>query len=159
MTPTQNNNYLDCVTYQGKAVIDILRSGNTYIADYLKISYGRYQDEYKELSKLCNFNNCPIFCVPLELESKFADISGSRGGETNKYRLILRIPTNEFKVIEYYDFSDYLYFSKYSETEIDRINAFNNINHYVKVILNVADAEYPEIVIDRIDPNWIIKQD
>ena len=47
-------------TYQAPEVLDLLRGGKTYVADFSK---GKLRDNgsYKELSRILGISNCPVF--------------------------------------------------------------------------------------------------
>jgi hypothetical protein len=157
-TNKSNCDYIDLVTVQSDIVYNTLQSGNVYKADYNKIGYKQYVNQYKKLAEYLGLNSCPIFCIKPEDTKLFADVSGARGhNENNGTLLELRVPKSVINVIDYYDWSDYLFYSSgefddYLELEPDE--ALNNIDKYIR---KTIDMEYPQIIIDEIKPEWLIK--
>lgn len=155
----EDDDYIDLVTIQSDIVYNTLQSGNVYKADYNKIGYKQYVNQYKKLAEYLGLNSCPIFCIKPEDTKLFADVSGARGhNEDNGTLLELRVPKSVINVIDYYDWSDYLFYSSgefddYLELEPDE--ALNNIDKYVR---KTIDIEYPQIIIDEIKPEWLIKR-
>lgn len=144
-------------TLQDKAVINALKEGKTYYADYSKIRYSEYIKQWKMLAKFCGFSHCPIFCTPVEddsaIEATFADTKSKNGSY-----LELDVPDYECRLMDYYDFSTWLYYSSGQEYDdyfnFDADQALNNIDKYITL------GEYnstPQVCIEMIKPEWVIK--
>lgn len=138
-------------TIQNKSVLDILKSGKIYYADYNKIAYKNYKKQWHKLAEYCGFSHCPIFCSPLGNEEAIesSDVSG--------VKLILDVPDSECVLMDYYDFSSWLYYSSGQEYDdyfnFDEKQAFDNIDKYI--VLG-AYQSVPQVCIEKIDPRWVI---
>ena len=141
-------------TLQDKSVLDILKQGNIYYANYSKIRYKDYIEQWKQLSKLCGFSHCPIFCVPIDNDDA---INASNLSTSDGVYIELDVPNEYCRIMDYYDFSSYLYYSSGQEYD-DYFNwgkeeALNNIESYIKL------GEYndtPQVCIEMIKPEWVI---
>jgi len=141
-------------TLQDKSVLNILKQGNIYYADYSKIRYKDYIEQWKQLSRLCGFNHCPIFCTPIDNDEA---IGASGLSSADGVYIELNVPDEYCRVMDYYDFSSYLYYSSGQEYD-DYFNwgkeeALNNIESYIKL------GDYsgtPQVCIEMIKPEWVI---
>lgn len=143
-------------TIQDEKVLDKLNKGETYIADYKNIFDKDYVDLYKKLSSLYNFKNCPIFCVDEDSMHVIGSSGIIEGGD--KILLKLNVPISEVKYHDYYDWTDYLFFS------VDDDGTFENEEDQNNYVLELEDniknqkcdnTEDREFVIDRIEPSWL----
>ena len=142
-------------TLQNKDILDILNSGKIYYADYSKIHYKEYIEQWKMLANLCGFKHCPIFCVPIDNDEA---ISASQlVQDDHNIILELDVPDNECRLMDYYDFSTYLYYSSGQEYDdyfnFDADQALKNIDKYVTI------GEYnsmPQVCIEMIKPEWLV---
>lgn len=142
-------------TIQNKEVLNILKNGETYFADYNKIKYSSYKKQWKKLAELCKFSHCPIYCVP---ENNDYAIGASNIYEDEDNVLLeLNVPKKECKIMDYYDWSDYLLYSSGGDYDDyfhwAKTKALNNIDKYI--ILGKY-AGTPQIVIEKIEPKWLI---
>lgn len=145
----ESQKYIHVVTVQGIDVIDTLKAGKTYIADYNNIRFAEYKNQYKKLSELLGFKNCPIFCAPVGNQSSIEASNVDANKNTNK--LYLRVPESELRYTEYYDWSDYLYYTHNPEEAEDGLIEYLE-NHMLSSSTNL---DTPQIVLDRIEPEWI----
>lgn len=135
-------------TIQDKKVLDVLKSGNVYYADFDKIRYEGYKKQWKEVAEYLGFKECPIFCSP-ENDDTATTASGIEG-----VKITLDVPKNEYYVMDYYGFADWLYYS--DGQEYDSVfnwgadEALKNIDAYLD-----KDADVVQVVLNRIDPKWV----
>ena len=142
-------------TLQNKSVLDILKQGKIYYADYGKIRYKDYIPQWKRLSEYCGFSHCPIFCVPIDNDEA---IEASQLKQNNNDIIIeLNVPNNECVLMDYYDFSSYLYYSSGQEYDDyfgwGKKKALENIDKYIKLGEHNGT---PQICIEKIDPKWVL---
>lgn len=162
---TSNNTCVRLITHQSKDVINILKAGEVYKADYNKIGYRKYKKEYKKLAERLSLDSCPIFCLLETQVDKFRQdgVSGSFGhDEANNFPIIIDVPLNKIHTMDYYAWADYLY---YTNWETDTENSFksrtesrNNIDAYIQFDLPIDKLEWGQAVIDEIRPEWIVNQ-
>ena len=150
------------MTLQNIDVVKTLKAGEIYYADYSKIRYSNYKKQWKELSKYCGFSHCPIFC---SLDGDISPIESSGLSESgNDVILHLDVPDSNCRIMEYYQFSDYLYYS--SGMEYDDVFNFNkdealkNIDKYFKIYKpdEISSVENPQVCIEEIRPEWVIQE-
>ena len=114
---------------QNISVLDLLKQGKIYRADYNKIFDKDYLRQYKFLAHQAGFEDCPIFCAT-EKSKSIISSSGLHKSKSNVL-LTLNVPDDETYCTEYYTWTDYLYFS----TE--------DTNHsYVKELEDELEVEY-----------------
>ena len=136
------------ITIQNKSVLDTLKDNKIYYADFDKISFSNYKKQWKELAKYLGFNECPIFCSPIDNDE------ASTASNVNGVKITLDVPDEECHVMDYYGFADWLYYS--SGQEYDSYfnwgadKALKNIDKYLD-----KDAKIVQVVINRIDPKWV----
>ena len=138
------------ITIQSKKVLDILKSGKTYYANFDKIQYSNYKKQWKELAKYLGFKECPIFCSPIDddtaITSSFIEIEGSK--------ITLNVPDNECHIMDYYGFSDWLYYSSGQEYDDffdwNEDKALKNIDAYLDKNANIV-----QVILNRIEPEWV----
>lgn len=138
-------------TIQSSKVLDILNSGKTYYASYNNIFNKEYIEHYKNLASMLGFKECPIFAVPNKKDSAIESSNIYLGN--GNVMLILNIPTKDVHITDYYSWSDYLYYYKneYEDGDLDWI--INDLSSNKKL----SDTDYPQIVINRIEPSWVIE--
>lgn len=135
-------------TIQNKHVLDILKNNEIYYADFDKISFSNYKKQWKELAKYLGFNECPIFCSPID------DDTATTASFIKGVKITLNVPDEECHVMDYYGFSDWLYYSSgqeyddYFDWGADK--ALKNIDKYLD-----KTADIVQVIINRIDPKWV----
>ena len=142
------------VTIQWKGVLDILNQQGIYHASY-GYGYRQYIAQYQNLADYCNFSYCPIFCAP---EDDTTAIESSGIKEDNEHiKIYLEIPESRCIEMDYYEWSDYLYYS--SGEEYDSYFNFNeeealaNIDKYIKL----GQSHTSQICIQEIYQSDIIE--
>ena len=88
------------ITIQNKYVLDTLKNNKIYYADFDKISFSNYKKQWKELAKYLGFNECPIFCSPIDNDE------ASTASNVNGVKITLDVPDEECHVMDYYGFAD-----------------------------------------------------
>lgn len=142
------------VTIQHKNVIETLNKQGVYHASYSKLKYKHYVKQYKNLAEYCGFSYCPIFCTPITNTSA---IESSGIYEDDEYvKLYLEIPDSRCVELDYYEWSDYLYYSSGEEYD-DYFNfnadeALSNIDKYIIL----GQSKTPQICIQEIYKSDII---
>jgi len=63
------------------------------------------------------------------------------------------VPDDECFVTEYYDWTDYLYFTQFPE-ECDK-DTMEAIKESLSKNHNIEDCDTPQIILDRIEPKWV----
>lgn len=149
----ENSNNITLYTLQDRSVLDKLKNNEVYVADYRNIFATNYISQYKRLANLYNFENCPIFCATNESKGI---IDSSNLNKNNKVLLKLSVPRNMIKKHNYYDWTDYLYFDSldaWDESDISK-------DELEKLIQNQTadDADSTQVVIDRIEPEWLVEE-
>lgn len=136
------------VTIQHKSILETLNKQGVYHASYSKLKYKHYVKQYKNLAKYCGFSYCPIFCTPIRNTTA---IESSGIYEDDEYvKLYLEIPDSRCVELDYYEWSDYLYYS--SGEEYDSYFNFNadealaNIDKYIIL----GQSRTPQICIQEI---------
>lgn len=134
-------------TYQSPEVLKQLQNGETYIASYERGMLSN--DSYKELARILELNNCPIFGGLSEEDTE--DMAESSNIDTyDKVLLKLEVPTSEVHKMGYYDWTDYIYYyiDGQEEPELSREEFENILRKY-------SDDTPCQVVIDRIESNWL----
>jgi hypothetical protein len=147
------------ITRQSKDVKDILNRGETYVANYNRVS-DRLKLQYKKLSEFFGIANLPIFCLPYDRQD-MEDISGAKGMSVNSSTIVLEVPISEIHVMEYYDWSDFIYFTTETddkEFELTKEESIEKIGLYLKnVDMSITSYENPQVIIKHIKPEWVVK--
>ena len=134
---------------QNISVLDLLKRGKIYRADYNRIFDKDYLKQYKFLAYLAGFEDCPIFCAT-EKSKHIISSSGLHKSKTN-ILLTLNVPDDETYCTEYYTWTDYLYFS----TEKTNFEYVKELEDELKQNLVPENCSDPQIIIDRIEPSWV----
>ena len=147
-------------TYQSKDVINMLNSGKTYYAIPTKgmfSSAGR-DNPYIQIRKLFGLSHSPIFGA---FNTRDLDkmIKSSEINTKDKELLTLSVPRDEIKVVEYYDWVDYIY-ALYDRKsfEIDSGITLEELENILKEQKDIKSYDEPQAIIDRIEPGWVIKE-
>lgn len=141
------------VTIQWRGILDILKQQGVYYAQY-GYGYRQYIAQYQNLSDYCGFSHCPIFCATEE-DTTPIEVSGIKEDEEH-IKLYLEIPESRYVEMDYYAWSDYLYYS--SGEEYDSYFNFNeeealaNIDKYV----TLGKSQVPQFCIQEIYKSDII---
>ena len=145
---TSINNDIIVYTLQDKSVLNLLKDGKIYRANY---SNALLPKCYKDLASWYGFNSCPIF-GSTEVSKQIIDSSNLGRG---KVLLKLKVPIDEVKRNQYYDWSDYLYFEpdNWDEADISKTSLIRNLKNQV-----INDKSTEQIILDRIEPNWLINK-
>lgn len=131
------------------SVLDLLKQGEIYRADYNKIFDKDYLRQYKFLAHQAGFEDCPIFCAT-EKSKNIISSSGLHKSKSN-ILLTLNVPDDETYCTEYYTWTDYLYFS----TEKTNLEYVKELEDELKQNLIPENCSDPQIIIDRIEPSWV----
>ena len=134
---------------QNISVLDLLKQGKIYRADYNKIFNKDYLRQYKFLAHQAGFEDCPIFCATEKSEG-IISFSGLHKSKSNVL-LTLNVPDDETYCTEYYTWTDYLYFTT---EDIDR-NYAKQLEDVLRQNLIPENCNDPQIIIDRIEPTWV----
>ena len=134
---------------QNISVLDLLKQGKIYRADYNKIFDKDYLRQYKFLAHQAGFEDCPIFCAT-EKSKSIISSSGLHKSKSNVL-LTLNVPDDETYCTEYYTWTDYLYFS----TEDTNHSYVKELEDELKQNLIPEHCSDPQIIIDRIEPTWV----
>ena len=134
---------------QNISVLDLLKQGKIYRADYNKIFDKDYLRQYKFLAHQAGFEDCPIFCAT-EKSKSIISSSGLHKSKSN-ILLTLNVPDDETYCTEYYTWTDYLYFS----TEDINHSYIKKLEDELKQNLIPERCSDPQIIIDRIEPTWV----
>lgn len=141
------------VTVQWKGVLDIIKEQGIYHASY-GYGYRQYIAQYQNLADYYGFSHCPIFCTPID-ETTAIESSGIKEDDEH-IKIYLEIPESRCVELDYYEWSDYLYYS--SGEEYDDYFNFNadealaNIDKYVIL----GQSKTPQICIQEIYKSDII---
>ena len=111
------------VTIQWRGILDILKQQGVYFAQY-GYGYRQYIAQYQNLSDYCGFSHCPIFCATEE-DTTPIEASGIKEDEEH-IKIYLEIPESRYVEMDYYAWSDYLYYS--SGEEYDSYFNFSSNN-------------------------------
>lgn len=148
------------MTLQSKSVANILKNNKVYYANYSEINFPDYIKQWKKLAEYCGFSHCPIFCA---IEGDYEIISNSNLKKSDDNILIhLDVPDRYCKVMEYYDFSTWLYYSEGQEYDSyykwGKKKALENPDKYFKLYKpnKVNSLDVPQICIQEIRPEWVI---
>lgn len=136
------------VTIQWKSILDILEKEGVYHAPYGLGFSSQYKEQYQNLAEYCGFNHCPIFCTPID-DTTAIESSGIK--EDDEYiKIYLKIPESRYKEMDYYDWSDYLYYS--SGEEYDKCFNFNaeEALKHIEKYLKLGQSKTPQICIQEI---------
>lgn len=146
-------------TYQSKEVLNKLLNGEIYIASFENTNFA---DKYKYLSDMLYGNDiiCPIFGVCPEISMEI-----NTHGRKNDTLIILDVPKEECKFMEYYNWTDFMYFSDYSIDGYKKIQSDEiSQEQYNLIIENIINGKpYGKIfdvnqtVLKYIKPEWLIK--
>lgn len=134
---------------QNISVLDLLKQGKIYRADYNRIFDKDYLKQYKFLAHQAGFEDCPIFCAT-EKSKNIISSSGLYKSKSN-VMLTLNVPDDETYCTEYYTWTDYLYFST-EDTNYDYVKELEN---ELKQNLIPEHCHDPQVIIDRIEPTWV----
>lgn len=143
-------------TYQGSEVVDILNSGTTYYADYNKGIFKNATDNpYRHLAKALSLSNCPIFASTSKAKLDYMMEASGLDGE---YTLLtLNVPRSEIKMTDYYDWTDYIYY--YVDQEEDIEMSKEEYEDYLRSkMTKLKGFTYPQVILDRIEPDWVISK-
>lgn len=151
-------------TYQSKKVLDILLNNEIYRASFENTDHS---EKYKYLSDMLYNDDtiCPIFGVCPEKSNGIKTY-----GRKNDTLLILDVPEEECRFMEYYEWTDFMYFSDFCIN-----NNYKNINsdeitqkQYDLLIKNIIDGfayntygdifDYNQTVLKYIKPEWLINK-
>lgn len=135
------------ITIQNKEVLNILKSGKTYYANFDKIQYSNYKKQWEELANYLGFKECPIFCSPIN------DDTATTASNIKGVKITLNVPDSECYPMDYYGFSDWLYYSSGEYDDYFNWNsdvALNNLDRYLDKNANIV-----QVIINRIEPEWV----
>ena len=136
------------ITVQSKDIVASLMDYGAYYVDPNRIKHPQYKAQYKRLADFCCFSHLPIFCAS-EGYRGIIDASQISAG-ANLIELSLDVPDSRCVEMDYYGWTDYLYFS--SGEEYDNAFGFNaeqalaNIHRYIKR----QKSKFPQICIEQI---------
>ena len=140
---------LTLYTIQDLSVLEKLKNNETYVADYNNIFEPGYEDQYRKLVELHNLKNCPIFLASKE---SFHIIDSSYIKEDNDNVLLtFSIPKNMVHQHNYYDWTDYLYYTTQEKDE----EYTQKLEEFIKDE-DIIDKEDVEYVVDELKPEWLI---
>ena len=145
-------------TYQSRAALTILQSGEVYKA---KPSI-TYKGEYGALIDILNLKcECPIFCV---VKGRKQNTSGKISATV---KLTLDVPDSYVKLTEFPVWADFLYGFKSSKPGNYRVLDPNTeefeSKHYTAIIEDLrnqrklSEYKYPQAIIEKINPEWLKK--
>ena len=155
-----DNKLIDVYTYQSDEVIDSLKNNQEYHAD---INSGMFQEKgsrnnpYRKLKQILGLSNYPIFGAlsKTDLERMLDSSFISRRG---RKLLRLRVPRNEIKITEYYDWTDYLYALEDRKSfEEESGITIKELEDLLREQRDVESYEEPQVILDRIEPSWVIE--
>lgn len=150
------------LTIQQKPVLDILQSHKTYF------NSGKYTKEnhliaFKELMTKYHYNAYPIFACVMGL---YGNCFGIPDNCTDLYLLELQVPNNYIKYQNYYDWTDFIYFTEFPDewNDVSPTITMEQFKHQVlfeyKTKPDIPDSKNPcpiQAVIPYISPNWLKK--
>ena len=148
---------------QNISVLDLLKQGKIYRADYNKIFDKDYLRQYKFLAHQAGFEDCPIFCATQKSKSIISS-SGLHKSKSNVL-LTLNVPDDETYCTEYYTWTDYLYFSTEDTNHSYIIGTYGSkhdkdINYKKAMIDKFIDKYADDTVIksDTVDGTclWVV---
>ena len=146
---------ISVLTYQNPNVLKHIKEGNTYIASYdrgMFQDYGEY-NPYRKLAEVLGLKNCPIFGALNEEELRsMLEASGIDYDENGIIKL--EVPSNEVHYMGFYDWTDYIY-------ALEDQEGFENesgmtLQELEDRLHDYHDEGYCQVVIDRIEPDWIV---
>lgn len=149
-------------TYQSKETLTILKKGMTYVANANKGMFKGKKDEnpYYALTRLLNLTNSPIFCGA-SITGLDSMIEASGLNVSRKVLLTLNVPKSEINIMEYYDWTDYMYALESSKefeqesgisiSELEKIIKENSKNSY-------QSFDLPQVVLNRIESTWLVEK-
>ncbi|MFI3325156.1 MAG: hypothetical protein R3Y35_03165 [Clostridia bacterium] len=146
------------ITYQSKAVLNILENKKTYLAKP-SISFKR---EYAALIDMLNLKcACPVFAV---VKGRKQNTSGRVSGTV---KFTLNVPDEYIKYTEFGTWADFMYACKFSKPyDYTKIaTAFEEVNtrkysHLIEELKNHKSQEhykFPQAILEKIEPNWVVK--
>lgn len=150
--------YLNLTTVQGEEVLKKLKQGKTYFADYGKIQFSCYVEQYKRLAKHFKFKETPIFCAPSDAD--YAIEASNCEGET----IELKVPIEECHICDYYGWSDYLYYSyhwndryrnKKDAEDLWHYTPLEALKHLKRYLGEPKSGDTIQVVLNRIEPKWV----
>ena len=146
-------------TYQSPEVLKTLNKNKTYLADYNLGMFSDYDENpYKELSRVLELSGCPIFGA---LDKGTLDYMMRASGLKSSDRPILlklRVPKSAIKFTDYYDWTDYMYaLEDQEEFESESGITINILEKELKTQLPEYKYDTLQVVLDRIEPSWVIK--
>lgn len=144
-------------TYQSQAVLKILLRGEIYRA---KPSIS-FRGEYQALIDILNLKcECPVFCVVKGRKQN------TGGKVSSSVKLTLDVPDKFIKLTEFSVWADFMYAFKYTrpgsykslragyeeEISTDKLKwIINDLKHQRRL----SDYEYPQAVLEKINPAWL----
>ena len=146
------------ITYQSSIVLRILQSGKIYHA---KRSL-RFNEPYSALVDILQLHcACPIFgCLKFHRQCTNGRVSSS-------VKLTLDVPKEKVKLTEYSVWADFMYYIiNQRPTHYSRVTGgssemtqkkLNKIIHSLKKQRNPWFYRVPQVVLEEIRPEWIIK--
>lgn len=131
------------VTIQNKAVLNILLSGNTYIADMSRVPKNLIEP-YKHMQRLYGWNTCPVFAAPVGYRVEFYGCRSDNG-----VLLCLDVPDEFIKLQRYYSWSDFIFYLENPDEDVPDASVIDyNLKEPVK------DAAL-QATLPFIRPEWV----
>lgn len=152
--------YVILVTTQSNDVYETLKKGKIYYSNIEKIKFQNYKEQYKRLAKYFKFKETPIFCAPEE-DTEAMDNSNCEGK-----LLTLKVPIEECHYCNYYNWSDYLYFSEHYNVkkwcnkiydDIFNYTPLQALSHLRRYLGKYDPEDTTQVILNRIEPEWLIK--
>lgn len=146
-------NNIKLVTIQHRSVLNTLKQGKTYYADFEHIDMkDKLITPYKLMMEHYHYTNCPIFCGVV---GKYCEYLGAN--TTNDPVILeLLVPQEEVNLTSYYDWSDVIFFLRYpseykgKDSVLDfATDIIAGYNTYRKDIAIQATIPY-------IKPQWLV---
>ena len=144
------------ITYQSAAVLKILQRGEIYRA---KPSIA-YAGEYKALIDILGLQcECPVFGV---VKGRKQNTGGKVSGAV---KIILDVPDKHVKLTEYSVWADFLYAYKFTkpsnykvlqaDSEEVSVRKYKEILNDLKHQRKLEQYEYPQAILEKINPVWM----
>lgn len=131
-------------TYQHPIVLETLLKGEAYIALFDNTPY---KDRYKCLSNMLYSNStiCPIFGYCDNITKHITTYGAKHDADNGGVLLTLDVPKEECNLMEYYEWTNFMYFNE----------LYANKNDYKIICDNeeISQKQYDEL-IDRIITGW-----
>lgn len=137
--------FLFLKTKQSAEVAKILETSDYYAS----LDRAGFKKEYKYLMNLLNINKAPIFSVAASLgEEQFL------GNLSNDCTIYLKVPIEECMMMEYYSWTDMMFFlNERSNKNFDLCK--NNLINELNYKLDTFNYEVLQVVLSTIKKDWV----